>query len=140
MEQCKIWLSENFILQLFLGSFYMFLLSNITSGSMIAWSALTDWDFGVFASHIVPFIRQLTSIHLLLSANQAIILRYLTEYVWKRIPPLHNEFTTFFLTINNLLFGLLLPIITCNSGSFSEVERLQGKSSYSKGQPAFNPK
>ena len=131
---------RNVILQLFLGCFYMFLLSNIISGSMIAWSALTNWDFGIFASYIVPFIRQLTSIHLLLSAIQAIILRYLTEYVWKRIPPLHNEFTTFFLTINNLLFGLLLPIITCNSGSFSEVERLQGKSSYLKGKPAFNPK
>ena len=128
------------LLQLFLGCFYTLLLSNIISGSMIAWSALTDWDFGIFASHIVPFIRQLTCIHILLSAIQAIILRYLTKYVWKRIPPLHNEFTTFFLTISNLLFGILLPIITCNSGSFSEVERLQGKSSYLKKVPTFNPK
>jgi hypothetical protein len=110
------------------------------SGSMISWSALTNWDFGNITSYIVPFVRQLSGLHLNLSAIQAIVLRYLTEFVWKRVPPFQNEFMTFFLTINNILFGLLLPIITCNSGSFSEVERLQGKSSYLKERPAFNPK
>ena len=107
---------------------------------MISWSALTSLDFGDIASYIVPFVRQIAGFHLNLSAIQAIVLRYLTEFVWKRVPPFQNEFMTLFLTINNLLFGLLLPIITCNSGSFSEVERLQGKSSYLKEKPTFNPK
>ena len=107
---------------------------------MLAWASLTDWDFGEAVSYIVPFLRQGTGIHLLLSVSQAMIIRYLTEFVWKRIPPLEHEFTTFFLTINNLCFGFLLPIITCNSGTFKEVERLQGKSSYLKEKGAFNPK
>ena len=107
---------------------------------MISWSALTSWDFDDITSYIVPFIRQLSGLHLSLSAIQAIVLRYLTEFVWKRVPPFQNDFMTLFLTINNIFFGSLLPIITCNSGSFSEVERLQGKSSYLKERPTFNPK
>ena len=107
---------------------------------MLAWASLTDWDFGVIVSYIVPFLRQGTGIHLLLSVSQAMIIRYLTEFVWKRIPPLEHEFATFFLTINNLCFGFLLPIITCNSGTFKEVERLQGRSSYLKKKEVFNPK
>ena len=126
--------------QLFLGFFHVGIASNIISGSMLAWSSLTDWDFGVIISYIVPFVRQLTGIHILLSIIEAVILRCLTEFVWKRIPPLENEFTTFFLTSFNILLGLLLPIITCNSGSFSELERLQGKSSYLKGESTLNPK
>ena len=107
---------------------------------MLAWASLTDWDFANVVSYIVPFLRNGTAVHLLLSVSQAMIIRYLTEFVWKRVPPLNHDFTTFFLNINNLCFAMLLPIITCNSGSFKEVERLQGKSSYLKEKGAFNPK
>ena len=118
----------------------MFLISNITSGTMLTWSALTAWDFGPTICYIVPFVRQISIIQILLTMSQSILLRILTEFLWKRIPPLDNVFTSFFLTINNLFLSTLLSIITCNSGSFSEVERLQGKSSYLKERPAFNPK
>ena len=129
-----------FSLQLFLGVFHSFLACNVISSSMLAWASLTNWDFGNVISYIVPFLRQGTGIHLLLSVSQSMIIRYLTEFVWKRIPPLDHDFMTFFLTINNLCFGFLLPIITCNSGTFKEVERLQGKSSYLKKKEVFNPK
>ena len=118
----------------------MFLVSNVVSGTMLTWSALTAWDFGPTISYIVPFVRQISIIQILLTMSQSILLRILTEYVWKRIPPMDNVFTSFFLTVNNLLLSVLLSIITCNSGSFSEVERLQGKSTYIRPTPVFNPK
>ena len=127
-------------MQLYLGCWYMFLVSNVVSGTMLTWSALTAWDFGPTNSYIVPFVRQISIIQILLTMSQSILLRILTEYVWKRIPPMDNVFTSFFLTVNNLLLSVLLPIITCNSGSFSEVERLQGKSTYIRPTPVFNPK
>ena len=107
---------------------------------MIAWSALTDLDFGPWTSYAVPFCRQAFSIWICMASIESTLIRFLTKFVWKRMAPINHEFTVLFLNFFNMTFSCLLPIITGVSGSFQELFRLQGKSSYLRPKPIFNPK
>ena len=63
------------------------LVMNIISTNMIGWAAGTSYDFNENLSYLVPFIRNQGAHFTALTAIEAAILRYLTEFVWKRVPP-----------------------------------------------------
>ena len=86
------------------------IVGNVISVSMISWAALSEYDFGPISSYIVPFIRQGMGICTLMVGIESMILRFWTEYIWKRIPPLNTEFTAVFLSINNFVFCLLVSV------------------------------
>ena len=127
-------------LQIHTTSYIVLLIGNVIAGNMIAWSALTDLDFVPWTSYVVPFCRQAFSIWICMASIESTVLRFFTKFVWKRMPPINHEFTVLFLNLFNMSFCCLLPIITGVSGSFQELFRLQGKSSYLRPKPIFNPK
>ena len=93
------------------------LLMNLVPTNMIVWSALTEYDFDESVAYIVPFIGKMTAEFAALVIIETAILRYLTEFVWKRIPPTDHEFTVNFLTIFNVCFSLSTSVIMIVSGN-----------------------
>ena len=106
---------------------------------MLVWSALTDMDFGIRISYLVPFSRQVCFLVLLLSTIETIILRYFTEFVWKRIPPLDQNFTVLFLNILNIMLAVFMATILLFVGGGQEILRLQGYPSFLERKPAIHP-
>ena len=107
---------------------------------MISWSALTKWDFSPTVSYLVPIWKQISGFFILMTYIQHTLLKFWTEFIWKRIPPLDHGFMSFFLTVNTLYISVMFSMIGVASGAFPELERLQGVPSYLKPQPNFFPR
>ena len=107
---------------------------------MVSWSALTKWDFSPTASYLVPIWKQISAFFILMTYSQHTILKFWTEFIWKRIPPLDHDFMSFFLTANTLFFCVMFSIMGIFSNAFPELKRLQGEPSYLNPQPNFDPR
>ena len=115
-------------------------MTNLTTVNLITWSALTSWDFNVWISYYVPFSRYVSIGFIMLSGIQQIIIRYFTEFVWKRIPPIDHCFTVTFLSSLNLILGVICGIIQRIIGGGQELGRLQGLPSSLTPIPAVHPR
>ena len=76
----------------------------------------------------------------MLSTIQSIIIRYFTEFVWKRIPPIDHCFTVIFLSSFNLIIGVICGTIIFIIGGGQELGRLQGLPSLLTPIPAVHPR
>ena len=76
----------------------------------------------------------------MLSTIQSIIIRYLTEFVWKRIPPIDHCFTVVFLSSLNLIIGVICGTITFIVGGGQALGRLQGLPSFLTPIPVVHPR
>ena len=112
----------------------------MTTVNLITWSALTSWDFYLWISYYVPFSRQISVGFIILSSIQSIIIRYFTEFVWKRIPPIDHCFTVVFLSSLNLILGVICGTITFIIGGGQELGRLQGLPSFLTPIPEVHPR
>ena len=59
---------------------------NIVPSSMLTWSAVTTWDFSYNFAYIAIFIRVFLATFAHLILVEYCILKYLIEFLWKRIP------------------------------------------------------
>ena len=125
--------------QLYTTGNILLLWTNFISVNMLVWSALTNMDFGIHISYLVPFSRQVCFLDYLLSTIETIILRYFTEFVWKRIPPLDQNFTVLFLNIVNIMLAVFMATTLLFIGGGQEIFRLQGYPSFLKRKPAIHP-
>ena len=83
----------------------------------VGWSALTPFDFTESITYIVPFIGKMCAEFTALCVIESIVLRYMSRYIWKRIPPINHEFTVLFLTTFNTTISFLEAIVTIWSGN-----------------------
>ena len=67
------------------------------------------------------------------------ILRYFTEFVWKRIPPINHQFCVTFLNIYNIIMCILMSLTILAAGGGEEIIRLQGYPTFMKQRPIFHP-
>lgn len=93
------------------------LVMNIISTNMIGWAACTSYDFNENLSYLVPFIRNQGAHFTALTAIEAAILRYLTEFVWKRVPPIDQDFTARCLIGINLMLSIITGTVAIMSGN-----------------------
>ena len=90
---------------------------NVVSTNMLGWAALTKYDFNEIMSYPVPLTRKFAGDFTAITTIETTILRYLTEFVWKRIPPIDHDFTSRNLIILNIILSLLTAFITFMSGN-----------------------
>ena len=83
----------------------------------IAWSALTTWDFDEWICYPVPFLRKIATDFSAMVVIESAVLRYYTEFIWKRVPPINPEFTSKFLIVLNTFLSILTAFITIMSAN-----------------------
>ena len=62
-------------------------------------------------------------------------MKYVIEFVWKRIPPIDHEFAPFYVNVTNTFLSLVLGVVEIVSSfelDMSEHEKLFGPISYRK--------
>ena len=108
---------------------------NFICSSMLVIKVLVSFNFGYAFDFIFHFLR----VSFLLYANIVLveycILKYIIEFVWKRIPPIDHEFTPLCINIINtfvsLVFGVI-EIVFSFELDMSTYEKLFGPISYRK--------
>ena len=90
---------------------------NVVSTNMLGWAAVTKYDFNEILSYPVPLTRKFAADFTAITTIETTILRYLTEFVWKRIPPIDHDFTSRILIVLNVILSLLTAFITFMSGN-----------------------
>ena len=125
--------ADNF--QLFTMMCVHLVLLNFICSSMLVFKVLVSFNFGYAFDFIFHFLR----VSFLLYANivwvEYCILKYVIEFVWKRIPPIDHEFTPFYVNVTNTFLSLVLGVVEIVSSfelDMSEHEKLFGPISYRK--------
>ena len=113
--------------------------TNIVPSSMLTWSAVTTWDFSYNFAYIAIFIRVFLATFAHLILVEYCILKYLIEFLWKRIPPLDQSFTTFCISLVNLSMSFAFAIVEVTGGNLTEFNRLIGENVLQKPVPLFSP-
>ena len=116
------------------------LICNTILGNMLAWSALTPYDFNETLSFVVPFLRRFTIHYLFWVMIESVILRFCTEFIWKRIPPLQPDFTFSYLVFMNCLLSGMATFLGIHSGHYTTILKLQGQSLGTIPNPVYNPR
>ena len=108
---------------------------NFICSSMLVIKVLVSFNFGYAFDFIFHFLR----VSFLLYANIVLveycILKYIIEFVWKRIPPIDHEFTPLCINIINTFVSLVFGVIEIVSSfelDMSTYEKLFGPISYRK--------
>ena len=106
---------------------------------MLTWAAITKWDFSYNISMLVPLSRQVCIYFGGMVVTESVLLRYYSEFVLKHIASLKDDFTVYFMSFLNLMFGLLLGFTLLYAGCPNESPRLQGYFSELRDQECFSP-
>ena len=84
--------------------------------------------FPEFSGHtlnmVAIMLRVSFSILLQLTLIEFSILKYLTEFIWKRVPPIDHEFVPFFLQLTNLTLSCLLGFVEIISMKVEVYEKI----------------
>ena len=95
----------NLVLNNILGIFIM-------SNSQLHTILIVIYKFGLMAA----------SSYFSLTVIEVAILRFLTIFVWKRVPPIEDQFTVIFLTLVNILFCILIGTSRFQTGEGLEYD------------------
>ena len=69
------------------------------------------------------------------------ILKYLIEFVWKRVPMIDHEFTVMLLNILNIILGIIFSFIEVYLSielDTTEVDKIAGRSQLDKHMEIYN--
>ena len=99
------------IFKLFTMSFIHLVLLNVISPSMRLAYVLIPWNIGYWFDFIFHYLRISYSLYIVIFFIEYIILKYCTEFIWKRVPPLDHVFTSTCLNILNSFMCLVFGII-----------------------------
>ena len=121
------------IFKLFTMSFIHLVLLNVISSSMRLAYVLVPWNIGIWFDFIFHYLRVSYSLYIVIFFIEYIMLKYSTEFIWKRVPPLDHVFTSTCLNILNsfmsLIFGII-EIICSFELDTSEFEKMTGPIAY----------
>ena len=84
----------------------------VMSNSQLHPFLIVTYKFGLMA----------TSSYFSLTVIEVAILRFLTVFVWKRVPPIEDQFTVIFLTLVNILFCVLIGTSRFQTGEGVEYD------------------
>ena len=87
------------------------ILLNVISSSMCLAYILVPWNIGYWFDFIFHYLRVSYSLYVFICFVEYIILKYSTEFIWKRVPPLNQEFTSICINILNSFMSLVFGII-----------------------------
>ena len=99
------------IFKLFTMSLLHLILLNVISSSMCLAYILVPWNIGYWFDFIFHYLRVSYSLYVFICFVEYIILKYSTEFIWKRVPPLNQEFTSICINILNSFMSLVFGII-----------------------------
>ena len=102
------------ILSMFVGNLVLINVLGIfvMSNSQLHPFLIVTYKFGLMAA----------SSYFSLTVIEVAILRFLTIFVWKRVPPLEDQFTVIFLTLVNILFCVLIGTSRFQTGEGVEYD------------------
>lgn len=104
----------------------MVIFSNLSTANIAALKIGLDnvsWILAFFS----PIMRTTTVTILALIVIETTVLRYLIEFVWRRVPSINDAFLVNFIIIFNLMIAALVSLAKYGTGENEEVmARLQG--------------
>ena len=84
------------------------LFGNLTCLNLLAISTLLDISYPFFVVYIYQLIRNMSRIFFFLLLIQACIFRFWTEFVWKSIRFINDNFVMVYITLMNSLVSIVL--------------------------------
>ena len=103
---------------------------------MFVW-AVTIFPFSYNVSLIPEFHRIFYGCVFHLTMFEVGIIKYLTEFHWKRIPPIDHDYFVLFLKLTNILLAIFGGVVEVASGNLTELNRLRGENVLQKPVPIF---
>ena len=87
------------------------ILVNVTCSSMLLAYVLVPWTIGYWFDFIFHYLRVSFTLYGAILFIEYLFLKYMTEFIWKRIPPLNHEFTSNCLNIINPIISLVFGMV-----------------------------
>ena len=105
------------------------------------WAFIAPWTWNFKLSMFEDIVRHFYAdcLHMLLLEYS--IMKYLIEFVWKRVPMIDHEFTVMWLNILNVILGIIFSFIEVYLSielDTSEVDKIAGRSQLDKHMEIYN--
>ena len=126
--------------QLFTSVYVFMIIANVITSTALTLTVVTSVNLSENLAKFVLFFRMFFVIYGHSVIVEFCILKYFIEFIWRRIPPLHPEFTITFLILSNTVISFVFTIIELFGGALVEMNRLIGQNVLSKPVPLFQSK
>ena len=116
------------------------IIANVITSTALTLTVVTSLNLSENLAKFVLFFRMFFVIYGHSVIVEFCILKYLIEFIWRRIPPIHPEFTITFLILSNTVLSFVFTIVELYGGALVELNRLIGLYVLSKPVPLFQSK
>ena len=116
------------------------IIANVITSTALTLTVVTSLNLSKNLAKFVLFFRMFFVIYGHSVIVEFCILKYLIEFIWRRIPPIHPEFTITFLILSNTVLSFVFTIVELYGGALVELNRLIGQNVLSKPVPLFQSK
>ena len=81
---------------------------NLSLLNIMFWFVCTSTELNFLMRSVYKFYFIFVSVWTYLGYFEVILLKFLTIYIWKRIPPIQDQYSVFFLALFNTFIGTLV--------------------------------